>query len=214
MSLQQYAFDTQGTRRVQIFADAHEDHLTVLLDGNIIGSISTREELKAGKSFLLADRTQLAIRLSGDCFHVTRDGRALLPTSSVTEPKAAITLPYGVKTRLRLAYGTIFFVGAGNIVLGWLLFALQGPMTSPLDSGLTLVVIGAILLLLGFFVARKSAVALGIAVALYAVAALGLLFQGNLTGVAAHLVLLSFLLRGFRALHVIREAERVARLQH
>lgn len=132
----------------------------------------------------------------------------------VTEPKAAVTLPSGVKNRLRLAYGTIFFVGAGNIVLGWLLFVSQGPTTSPLDSGLSLIVIGAILLLLGFFVARKSAVALGIAVAFYAVAALGLLFQGNVSGTIMHLVLLSFLIRGFRALHEIRETEKVARLQH
>lgn len=56
-------------------------------------------------------------------------------------------------------------------------------------------VIDAILLLLCYFVRRKSAIARGIAVTIYAFAVLELFFQGNLSGTILHLLLLLFLIR-------------------
>jgi len=137
-------------------------------------------------------------------FNPAEAGHAQAPKPSV---------PSRLKNRLRLAYGTVFFVGVGNIVLGWLLLQWHNPSITPLDSGITFIVIGAILLLLGFFVVRKSAVALGIAVALFALAALGLFFQGNLNATTMHLILLSFMIPGFRAIREIRNAEKAAQLQ-
>lgn len=77
MPTQEFALDTSGIKRVQIFHASTGGNITILLDKSIVGSISGQEELVAGKEFMLKDGSLLAVRQFNNSYQVLHNGHPL-----------------------------------------------------------------------------------------------------------------------------------------
>jgi hypothetical protein len=216
MPLQEFALDT--TRRIQIIrnTDPEDGIFSVLVDNNKIGTISSEEAATTGREFPLTDGSALKVQLVNSHMQVLRNGQPL-PLVAVSEQPGAIrepnmvevTPPVPPKTRsqLKAACVVVFLIGALNFVSGLIMASQAADAASQATVVGVSVVIGVIFLSLGFFVSRRSTVALGIAVTIYSLDALLTLAQGNLFGVMMHIFLLTILFRGFNAIRELRQAE-------
>src|SRR5260370_25619118 len=77
MPIQEFALDPTGMKRVQIFQGSSGGEISVLLNKTIVGSISNREELIAGKELALKDGSLLLIRQTNNGYQVMCDGQPL-----------------------------------------------------------------------------------------------------------------------------------------
>ena len=84
MSLQEFALDPSGTKRVQIFQGNDPSNITVLVNRSIIGTISDQEELASGKELTLKDGSIVLVRYANNTFVILKDGQPL-PTMSAQE---------------------------------------------------------------------------------------------------------------------------------
>ena len=134
-----------------------------------MGVVPGQRELSAGQDFALQDGSTLHVQLVRTAMNpelrVLRDGQPLPGTASDPE------------TRLRNAFGIVFLIAGLNLVLGILAVLFRLPFLEELGMGVPSVVLGLIYLVLGFFARRRSAVALIIAILLFAVdGVLGVVF--------------------------------------
>jgi hypothetical protein len=169
-------------------------YLTVRLDGNVIGTVRTEQELEMGQEFPFEGgsvlRVQLVHHFLSTQIHVLRNGQPLPGSPSD---------PFRI---LKTTYRLIFFVGGLSIVLGILLATV--PDSGLQTWGISLIVSGLIFAFLGFLVVRRSTIALGLAIALYTLDALVLLVPGNLLTIILYAVVLIKMIQGFPAMHEIR----------
>ncbi|HZS78860.1 MAG TPA: hypothetical protein VFA41_19780 [Ktedonobacteraceae bacterium] len=213
MPKQEYALNVAGVNRVKVYWNGNTanggrwDDVAVLLDENTVGTLEQQEDLMAGFEYRLRDDSLLKVQLVNKQLHVTRDGTAL---SSVVDehPLQVEPIPTSIYIRWGLASCVIFLIGLLNVVLGFLIVLLQqqefpydSPNYIPLLFGL---VIGAVFVLLGVFVVRKSAGALNTAIGLYIVDGLFALFQLNWVGVVIHIVLLALMFMGIEPVRRLR----------
>lgn len=214
MPIQEFALDATGTRRVLISREAGPlgDQLHVLLDRSMLGTISGQEAESAGREFALPDGSFLKVQLAYSQVQVLWNGQPLPSISAATRSKSQLALPRKTLGRFWVSCGVVFLIGAVNVLLGIILASTPGQPSAQQILPLTLLIAGGLYLLLGFFVARKSSVALGIAVTLYALDGLIALFQGSLGGIPLHIILLIFMARGFSAIREIRDAKVAAQL--
>src|SRR5437660_8270131 len=93
MPVHEFAADSTGINRVQIFQGESGGEITVLLNKSIVGSISTGAELLRGREFTLKDGSILTVRSVNGALHVMRDGQVLPLMSeeaiAVAEARAA-----------------------------------------------------------------------------------------------------------------------------
>jgi hypothetical protein len=211
MALQEFAFDAAGTRRIQVSRQVDQNgdggFLTILLDGSMIGNVSEQEACRTGRELLGADGSVLKVQVVKDQVQVLKNGLPLLPVSAATTQSLKPSIPSKLLNQFRSACGVIFFIGGLNVILGLVLA--QSPTALPVPAPAVFIE-GSIYLLLGFFVARRSTVALGIAVTLYALDGIASLSQGNMSGILLRVFILTVMIRGFSAIQAIRNAERVA----
>jgi len=154
-----YALERGGPQRLEISWKGNWKNLTVRLDGEEIGSIADRKELKAGREFSLPDGSTLKMQLTGTFnpqLQILRNGEPL--PGSASDPVQ----------KLKTAYMTIFFVAGLNIVIGLGAALLQIAVLQQQGFGWGTVIVGCVYLALGFFVVRRSLVALVITLALFA----------------------------------------------
>lgn len=107
--------------------------------------------------------------------------------------------------RVRYAYLALYIVGGLTVLLG--LIAELGridALLQVLGSGWLVAVEGLVMMTLGYFTMRGSLIALGIAIALYAVDAIASLLLGAIGGLWIRLLVLALLIRGFLALRELR----------
>ena len=79
MPVVEFALDIDAHQRIQVHIPTGPTAVTVLLDRSVIGFLSTAEELRTGKSFVLPDRSHLFVRLEGRRPQVFRNNRLLAP---------------------------------------------------------------------------------------------------------------------------------------
>jgi hypothetical protein len=188
MPSKRYAVDRGGPRRLEITWQNPWKDMTIRFDEQPVGAIATRQELLAGRQFKLPDKSTLRIQLvkrSIDSeLHILRDGRAV--PGSFTDPE----------TRYKLAYGVVVGITALYLVLGLVSMLTHSALLQGLGVGAQSVALGAILILVSFYVKRRSTVGLGAAIvillvdgllaAVYAIlagrapAVLGLAIRGGL----------------------------------
>ena len=111
-----------------------------------------------------------------------------------------------LRGRVRNAYVALFIIGGLTVLLG--LVAELGRVQALLQlfvSGWFIAVEGLVLLILGYFTMRGSLIALGIAIAIYALDAIASLGLGSISGLGLRLVVLAFLIRGFLALRELKK---------
>lgn len=176
-------------------------NFTVRLDGVPMAYASGRKELEAGRDFILPDRSVLSVKLHktpfGHDLRVARNGEPL--PGSDSDPRQ----------RLKLAWCLLFLVGGVNLLLGAAAMAVGPGLLQDLGLGLESLILGAVFLLLGFLVRRRSAMALGLAMALLVIDAALTMYiaaeSGRPVPVAGMLIRAFFLFYLFRGLSAIRE---------
>lgn len=214
MPRRRYALTRGEPKRVEVSSRFFRSDLTIRFDGNIIGTIPTRQELKAGREFSLGDGSVLQVQLVQNFLNthlrVLRNGQPLPGSPSD---------PFQI---LKTTYGVIFFIGGLNIVEGIVLALVQNLPSTLQGSSIGALISGLVFVLLGFFVRRRSAIALGIAVALQALNVLVWDFlgwawvsSGSLGGgiVGLQIGLLFFMIRGFSAIREIRNTAVINQFQ-
>lgn len=110
-----------------------------------------------------------------------------------------------LQARVRYAYSALYIVGGLTVLLG--LIAELGridALLQVLGSGWLVAVEGLVMVALGYFTMRGSLIALGIAIAVYAIDAIASLLIGAISGLWIRLLVLALLIRGFLALRELR----------
>ena len=246
MSTRNYPLNRGEPKRLEITTSAHFKNTIVRLDGNPIGSLSTKQELESGKRFPLGDGSWVRVQLTGKAWsgrriEVTRDGRPLPGSPSDPYLKLwAVSIAVFLIAGVNLLGGLIIFLSytaasqsqaamAGLQTLGIGLASIIGlegvvnSLGSPaqtLGIGLVSLIGGALYLVLGFFVRHKSNIALGIAVAVYALnLAVSVIVSVSgadligIVGIAIGILWLTVMSRGFRAIDSIRVEEETIQRQ-
>ena len=127
MPIQEFALNAAGTKRVQFFQDDEERNSTILLDRVILGSISSKDELIAGREFPLTDGSILRVQLVNDQVRMMKDGQALPPLSAEAVRKADLKLAEaGAKEGNPLLRFLALPVFWGSILVIGLLIAIGG----------------------------------------------------------------------------------------
>lgn len=100
IQVQEFAFDPQGNRRIQIHCDNAKQTVTVLSDGSRVGIIADEEELLAGCDFLLKDGSILKVhQLRGQQLQVFRNGEPLrLLSSTAASASPAPVSPFSASS--------------------------------------------------------------------------------------------------------------------
>ena len=127
------------------------------------------------------------------------------PLRPYAKPK--LVLPAPIRTRFLLACSVVFLIGGFNTVVGLVSTLSQNPPSVLSGFDLTNLVVGMLFLFLGFFVVRKSTLALGIAITLFGLDAILNLFLGDLKVASLHLPLLALMIGGLRAIRKIHKRE-------
>lgn len=202
-----YALEKGGPKRLEISWTGNWKNVSIRLDGNEIGTFADAEEMKAGKEFTLPDGSSLKIQLERTLkfplIQILRDGKPL-PTG----------MPQPAK-RLSMAYQMVFLIGAVNLIGGLTNKVFQSRLLGLSVSGLYLIIAGCIFLILGFFVMKKSKIALSIAVGLIFIDMISLIFLIFVRSsinfillivmIAFRLIILLILAQAFGAIKILKQ---------
>ncbi|MFN3200280.1 MAG: hypothetical protein ACE366_17920 [Bradymonadia bacterium] len=175
-------------------------NIQVRYNGDTLGVIENQKALKEGRAFTLPDGRPLEIRLKTGMqteLQVSVSGRAL--PGSGGDPE----------TKLKLAAGIIYFLGAIAIILG--LVAELGKVGLLLDLGLGWISAGAgvIFLGLGYGTQKRSQAALAVACALVLLDTALMIWayamtQRGIGGVAMRVFFLISMFQGFGAIKALK----------
>jgi len=201
MLTKRYALARGEDERLELSWAPGFEELTLLLDGKLLGTVPTKQELRAGRSFRLDDGTWLRVRLRKDyfgfSFEVERNGRPL-PGS-----------PGELRPRHRLAYRILYFLAGFNLGGGLFLSVTPVEQLGRIRPGWVLLT-GLVYLILGGLVHRRSAPALVVAIAFYAGdgirSAAATLVAGDdlsVTGLLIRGLLLVGMIQGLRATRLL-----------
>ena len=159
MPKQTYALEKNGPKRLELSWKMGWKDLTVKFDDREIGVIPDQKALKEGQAFSLPDgstlHVQLIQKLPAVELQILRDGKPL--PGSASDP--------GQKHKI--AYGILFFLGVLNTLLGLAAALFEVELLQNIGIGWGAALMGLIWLVLGFFVMRRSSLALIIALVLY-----------------------------------------------
>jgi hypothetical protein len=195
---QRYPLDPAGPKRLEVTWEGSYRNYTIQLDGSVVGTIPGQKELKTGRDFRLPDGSTLHVQLVRSFLsqgvRLVRDG---VPLSGTAADPAQ---------QLRTACNILFFIGGLNLLLG--LAAELGQVDFLLAAGIgwESLAEGVAFLVLGYFVRRRSMVALALAAALLAadtVLTIVTLTPGagaSVGGIVIRLAFLYYVVRGFGAL--------------
>lgn len=211
MPSRKHPLEPGGPPRIELAWGAFWKNFTVSLDGREVGRVADAAALKAGQTFPLGDGTAITVRLDqgfgGAGLLVERDG-APLP-GSAGDPAE----------KLKIAYGLLYFLAAANAVLG-LVTELAGlDFLRSIGIGWGSLCVGLVYFPLAWAVQkRRSAVALGVGMALFAIDGLlsfGLAIgDGHTPPVGGLFVRVFFLIRmlgGFDAIKALaKDTKRAA----
>lgn len=131
MPMQEFDLNATGTQRVQVFwnNDGGRPVLTVFLNQDMLGSMTSQEELTSGKEFGLPDGSLLEIRFVGDQLQAFRNGQSLSsPTAVTSSPPGAIAV-----TSAPPAPAPVKKVRGGCLTT-WLILIILGSAVAMYDS--------------------------------------------------------------------------------
>jgi hypothetical protein len=146
-----YALEPHGKKSVEISIGSRWGNTSIRLNGDLIGTVDTRKELKAGKEFTLQDGSTLKVKLAKSNLQVFRNGELL---SGGKDPAR----------RLRMCCGAIYVLGGFYILLGCIAyiselnksFIPRFEYLGPTHYGIISIVSGCILVVLGLLTRRRS----------------------------------------------------------
>lgn len=156
-----YILSEGAPPRLEVTTRAFWKNTEIRLDGQPVGTIVDPKALREGRDFPLPDGTSLHVQLvSGFLGHelqLLRDGEPL--PGSGSHPGE----------RLRVATIAVWFIAGLNILLGAVGMMRGGVELGGLQINVGTFVTGLLFAVLAVFTARRSKVALGIALALFCV---------------------------------------------
>lgn len=201
-----YVFESGGQKNLEISWKGIWKETTVTLDGLPLGTISDKKALTAGQEFPLPDGARLKVQLvqgfTGTQLRVYRNGIPLPGSASAPE------------TVLQTAYGMTYFIAALNLILGLVAVIFDVEILRRVGIGVGSILFAFIFAVLGFFVQRRSMLALILAILIFALDGLGGFIlasaQGytpNVSGLLARFFLLLPMLQGVGALNQLKRKE-------
>jgi len=157
---QDFAFEPNGPRRLEISWGMFWKNIIIRLDGEELDTIATQNEFRQGKEYKLNDGSVLAIRLvnslMGQDVQVTRNGKPLPGTMQHPE------------TRIRSSFVLLYFIGGWKVLFGILGLAINGVDFTVLSRNFIDIFIGLVFILLATLVRKRSIIALIAGIALFA----------------------------------------------
>jgi len=203
MPKQSFALEAGGEKRLEISWKGMYKDVTVSLDGNSIGVIPNQKALSAGQEFRLVDSSTIKVQLVNKFMsaelQVFRNGQPI--PGSASDPQ----------TKLKNAYGMVYFVAGLNLVLGFISFLFNVEFLQQIGIGFGSILFGLVFLALGFFVQRKSSVALILAIVIFALDGIvGVFFAASQGynpgsgGIIARLFLLIPMVQGLGAIKTLK----------
>lgn len=201
-----YAIEKGGPKRLEISWKGNYKEITIHLDGNTIGSIADPEQLKAGQEFSLEDGSTLKVQLTRSFIfphlQIYKDGWPV--HSQGFEPAQ----------QLSYAYKFIFLIGGMNLAFGLSGILFRTALWNLPPAGLLSVILGGFFLVLGFFVMRRSIIALSIAAGILALdVVLTIIFPPNLPrfalviGIIFRIFVLLAMAQGFGAIQALKQSK-------
>lgn len=191
------ALDKGGPKRVELEWGFAFKNLRVRVDGVELGTIATKAELEAGRSFVMSDGSSLMVRRTPGLMpvmNVTRDG-VPLPGS-----------PGDPETHVRGAATVLFFIAALNAGLGVVSLVIESDFLARAGIGIASVVFGMVYGGLGYLTLRRSLIALAIGIGLFVLDGVVSLVAGAAAGrppvamIVMRVFLIVALVRGAQAL--------------
>ncbi len=168
MPKRKYALERSGDKSLEISWEGHWKNTQVRLNGNLIGAVPNKEELSAGQVFQLPDGSALKVQLANSRRGGGGDlGRSTGPLQVLRNDKPLPGSSSDPAAKLAQSFGIIYFIAGLNIVLGFIALILQVEFLKTLGFGIISVAIGFIFLVLGFFTQRRSLIALIIALIIF-----------------------------------------------
>ena len=195
MPTNRYALEKGGQQRLEISWKSYWKNITIRLDGREIGSIHDEKELKTGREFSLGDGSILKVQLV-DGLEVFRDGEPL--PGSTSDPEE----------QLKAAYGIVFLIAGISIVAGMIAELFEVGFLLQRGIGLDSIIFGVLFLILGFYVKRRSMLALGIAVGLFAIDGILSVILSGVTSIGIIVARIFFLIpmiKGFGAISSLKQ---------
>jgi hypothetical protein len=207
MPRKRYTLESDGPRRLEVAWQNRWKNMTIHLDGELLGTIPTRQDLLLGREYTLSDGSILQVKLVkrsiDNELHILRDGRPV--PGSYTDPVARYRLAYGILLGL-----TAVYLGVGVVSVLTHSAFLQG-----IGVGSSAVLLGSVFATLAYFVKRRSAVAMGAAAVVLLTDALlsfAILIIGGRTpgllGLVIRLTLAFPMLDGMEAIRELRAEEK------
>ena len=153
-----FALEEAGGKRLEVSWKGIYQYkdITVLLDGTQIGLIPDQKSLLAGQEFSLVDgstiKIQLVPKFTETELQVLRNGQPI--PGSASDPQ----------TRLKNAYQSVYIVATLNIVFGLIAVLFNPEFLHWVAIGSSSILFGLAFLPLGFFIQRKSILALVLAI--------------------------------------------------
>lgn len=157
MPKQKFAVEKGCDKRLEVSWKGMWKDVTVNLDGNTIGQFMDKNELKTGKDFSSPAGTinvQLAKVGFTPVLQVKLNGEHL---------EGSQASPEGM---LNTAVGILYFLGGFNVLLGVIAEIMRTDFLLSLTGGIFGALFGAVYLVCAYFAKKRSAVALGIGLAL------------------------------------------------
>jgi hypothetical protein len=204
MPKQSFALEAGAEKRLEVGWKGMFKDTEVKFDGELIGTIPDQKALTKGESFELPDGTNISVQLIRKVFstelQVLHDNQPL--PGSASDPQ----------TKLKSAYAIVFFIAGLNLVLGLVSVLFDVEILQQLGIGLGSIFFGLAFLVLGFFVKRKSGLALILAIVLFIFdSLLGLIFSvldgcsPGVGGIIARILLLIPMFQGVGAIKALKK---------
>lgn len=199
-----FALEAGEKKRLDIVWIGTWKNVTIILDGNTVGTIPDQKTLIAGKEFSLPDgsrlRLELVKKLMSTDLHVLRN--ELPVPGSASDPQISLTS----------AYALVYLIGGISLVLGAVSFLFNVEFLQQIGIGLSSFLLGLVFLVLAFFIQRKSMVALVLAIAIFTLDSIaGIIlsvmqgYEPSIGGIILRIFLLIPMIQAIGALRTIKK---------
>ncbi len=208
MPKQNYKLSATDPRKITIEWSGLWKNMRLSIDGEELGTIPDSNALKAGRAFAVPGGGQLDVKLLTGL-----QARLELRYNGVALPGSAAD----PQTMLNLARGVIWFMGGLTLLAG--LVAELGQVEFLLRLGMNWisVLVGVVMVALGYFVGKRSAAALGVACGLVIFDAVMTLVmaaesggRSGMGGLGMRIFFLIAMFKGFGAIKELRARDKTA----
>ena len=161
MPTKSFSLEAGGTRKLAISWRGAWRDFTVQYDHSTVLTVPDQKALRSGASVTLPDGSSLSVRLERRFL-----GPELVLTRNRVPVSGSNTDP---ETLVKTSVSILYFVAGASALLGIAVEVFDIRMFRVLGFGISSIVSGAIFGVLGYFAQRRSRIALGTAIVLFAI---------------------------------------------